>query len=483
MIDARFGRGSTFFVFFLCLLLTILADQLFYRQPAGWSLAIFGWAILIALVIRNPSALFEKRALKILLASAGLLPALIAQPGPIAVLLIFLGLITFNMIGRQGWVPSVSWWFKSWIVFGVQAVFQWLQDVLLFRRLRQRAHGNPSFTTLRSTLRNWILPGFFSLLFIGLFSMANPVIESWIKWINVKLASFHLDTARAIFWTFNACLLWGLFRARVHTKREFFARNYLEPKMGVTPAFLIRSLGLFNLIFAAQNTLDAMYLWGGMALPDGLTYADYAHRGAYPLIFTALLAAVFVLATFGTQNSPTVEMRPARIFVYAWLAQNVLLTLSSIARLAFYVQAYSLTRWRIAAAIWMFLIACGLVLTGIRIIKQRTNVWLLNSNFLAMIAVLYLCCYVNFDGLIANYNVDHCREMNGHGLAIDLNYLRQLGPESMPALQRLAHQNYAPGIAKTAALHLEALRAELRNDLSNWRAWTYRKQVLASQFL
>ncbi len=45
-----------------------------------------------------------------------------------------------------------------------------------------------------------------------------------------------------------------------------------------------------------QTLSDLAFLWGGLRLPEGITHADYAHRGAYPLIVTALLAAVFVLA-------------------------------------------------------------------------------------------------------------------------------------------------------------------------------------------
>jgi hypothetical protein len=58
---------------------------------------------------------------------------------------------------------------------------------------------------------------------------------------------------------------------------------------------MTRSLILFNALFALQSALDLVYLWGGATLPDGMTYADYAHRGAYPLIATALLAASFAL--------------------------------------------------------------------------------------------------------------------------------------------------------------------------------------------
>ena len=53
---------------------------------------------------------------------------------------------------------------------------------------------------------------------------------------------------------------------------------------------------MFNLLFAVQTVLDVIYLWGNTTLPADISYASYAHRGAYPLILTALLAAGFVLA-------------------------------------------------------------------------------------------------------------------------------------------------------------------------------------------
>nr|WP_280526934.1 ATP-binding protein [Rhizobium ruizarguesonis] len=60
-------------------------------------------------------------------------------------------------------------------------------------------------------------------------------------------------------------------------------------------ASLLRSPLLFNALFAVQTLLDLVYLWGGADLPDHMSHAEYAHRGAYPLIATALLAAGFIL--------------------------------------------------------------------------------------------------------------------------------------------------------------------------------------------
>ena len=68
---------------------------------------------------------------------------------------------------------------------------------------------------------------------------------------------------------------------------------------------MMRSLVLFNLLFAVQTGMDIHYLWRGAALPDGMTYAAYAHRGAYPLIVTALLAAAFVIVAMRPGSTPS----------------------------------------------------------------------------------------------------------------------------------------------------------------------------------
>ena len=134
----------------------------------------------------------------------------------------------------------------------------------------------------------------------------------------------------------------------------------------LSTATVLRSLILFNLLFAVQTVLDIVYLWGNVALPADITYASYAHRGAYPLILTALLAAGFVLVAM-RPGGPAEQSNVIRPLVYLWVAQNVMLVISSILRLDLYVQIYLLTTWRIAAFIWMLLVATGLLLIVARI--------------------------------------------------------------------------------------------------------------------
>ena len=245
-------------------------------------------------------------------------------------------------------------------------------------------------------------------------------------------------------------------------------------------AAILRALLVFNALFAMQTALDGSYLWAGAALPNGLTYASYAHRGAYPLVVTALLAAVFVLATMRPGSAPSTDGL-IRKLVYLWIAQNVVLMISSILRLDLYIHIYSLTYWRVAAFIWMGLVAAGLVLIMVYIALGRSNEWLLSANLVTLSATLYACCFINFAAIIADYNVAHSREMDGGGLGLDFCYLRSLGAAAIPAMDKVLKTTADTDSAMNETLAAE--RASATDDLSarqsNWRSWSFRGWRLA----
>ena len=165
-----------------------------------------------------------------------------------------------------------------------------------------------------------------------------------------------LPPLRLLVWAVVAAGLWALLRFRV--RRGEPAPSVITNGRELLPgAMLVRCLLVFNALFAIQTALDAGYFWSGFALPDGMTYAEYAHRGAYPLVATTLLAIVFILTAFHDSREQT-DPLAARL-VYVWLAQNAFLLASGAARLGLYIDIYRLTYFRIASAVWMGLVGCG----------------------------------------------------------------------------------------------------------------------------
>ena len=464
-------------MFILCLAGVALADWLFYRQPIGINLVMFHFFLLMLAILQAPLRNRNGPAFSLLALLAGLALALSAQPGPLVLCMFWLGMLAFVFTVRQRWSTNTLEWIARGLYFGVSFLFRVPRDLWILGRWRNTGHGDKPFQWMIRGVAKWFLPVAGSFLFVSLFTLANPVLYYWLKQTEIFVQGIFealtLTPARMLFWCVTWTLLWML--CRVRYKR----RNFPEIGAGRTLSLslLARSLMLFNGVFALQTILDCAYLWGGATLPGGMTYAEYAHRGAYPLIATALIAGGFVLMTFRA-GLPTHEMTLVRKLVYLWLGQNVLLTLNSLWRLHLYVEVYSLTRLRMAAAIWMLLVSAGVVLIVWRIYAGKTNGWLLNANFVTLLSVLYICCFINFDSIISRYNVRNCREVSGNGVSLDIRYMEQLGVESIPALIWYQRNLRDPSKAAAAYWAVHRLAGQLDHDLNHWRAWTFRKYIL-----
>ena len=358
--------------------------------------------------------------------------------------------------------------------FLISGPFQFFRDLPLLQQWASK-HGAPASLT---AAQGWIVPLGFGAVFVALFAAANPLIADWFAQWNVGDSLKLLDMRRLMFWLVAMIAVWAFVRVCGR-----FAIP--EPAVGAddipevnssglifNDAAIMRSLVLFNLLFAVQTVLDVNYLWRGAALPDGMTYATYAHRGAYPLIVTALLAAAFVIVAM--RPGSNAERSPLmRALVFLWVGQNVLLVVSAMLRLNLYVAIYLLTYWRVAAFIWMLIVAVGLILIVVRIVTYRSNPWLISANVIVLGLTLYACCFVNFADLVARYNVEHARGSATANLPMDLSYVIALGRQAVPALDNYlaANPRLDPDFIRR---YRDLLAARHLKDTADWRAWTFR---------
>jgi len=454
----------------IAFMLAVLADWLFYDQSIGISAVIFAILLACGAVIANVDGL-DRRQLWLagLALLCGLIPAIEAANALSLVL----------VVAALGLALSVA---TNRSLDGARSFALAFRDLFVIGPLRffRDAAGMVSLNGLASGLTVWFIPLVLGGFFVVMFAAANPVIESWLRQLNPGDTASHVGFERILFWLAAIALVWPFVHVRWRAKPETAARSPISAAADQAPAppvfdllgaaAILRSLILFNLLFAVQSALDLIYLWGNAELPDGITYASYAHRGAYALMLTALLAGGFVLAAM-RPGGPADGVKLIRPLVYLFVGQTLLLVASAMLRLDLYVQIYLLTIWRIAAFIWMLLVALGLVLIVARIALERPNGWLIRANLIALTAVLYACALTNFAAMIADYNVTHSREAGGKGVVIDINYLLQLGPQALPAIDR-ALQLRAPDP------FLMARRDRLADDqarrMASWRAWGFR---------
>jgi hypothetical protein len=489
--DADAARQRTFPVNpAIALALAALADWLFYDRSIGISATVFAFALAGGSLLANFPTYRNRHALPAgILLLLGLMPA-VEELNFISSFFIILALGVCLQLATN----------RSFETLGQR--ISALRDLYVFGPFRFFRDAPAMFdrSAAATAIATWIVPVVLGGVFVFLFASANPLIEKWIRLLAPDNASSHLDLGRSLFWIAALSVVWPFIhlqwssRSKTSTNKTSIsgtpidmaalARALVNPVEAATEEpeaasrntgffgvdAILRSLVLFNLLFAVQTTLDVIYLWGNTALPPDVSYASYAHRGAYPLIVTALLAAGFVLAAM-RPGGPAERSGVIRPLVYLWVAQNVLLVLSSILRLDLYVQIYLLTGWRIAAFIWMGLVALGLLLVVARIALNRSNGWLIRANLITLTGALYVCCLVNFAAIIADYNVSHSREANGKGVWIDMNYLFTLGPQALPAIDRAtALRSFDPTLVSRRGCLVE----QQTKQMASWRSWGFR---------
>ncbi|MEH2491097.1 DUF4153 domain-containing protein [Bradyrhizobium sp. AZCC 2230] len=452
----------------LALALAALADWLFYGERIGLSLSLFAIAIAVVSVLFNHATLDLRRAwTSAAVLVAGLVPA-VEELNPLSCLILVTALLMALLLATNPETTELVERARALRNFILLGPFRFFPDVLQVFNMSAFTRG----------IALWLLPAALGTVFVALFAAANPVIEQWVSLLNPKIILDYVSIPRLLFWTMMLALVWPFIHVRWRRKKVVTADvddvpvpPPLQPLVSAEflgPSTILRSLVLFNLLFAAQSILDGLYLWGHVALPDNMTYAAYAHRGAYPLIATALLAAAFVLVAM-RPGGPAEKSTVIRPLVYLWVGQNVLLVASSILRLDLYVDIYMLTYWRIAAFIWMGLVALGLILIVARIALDRSNGWLVGANLIALTIVVYTCSLMNFDAFIADYNIAHSREVSGRGMPIDTRYLTQIGPQALPAIERMMQIRADRTLVGCHDRLVESQHLDMA-----WRAWGFR---------
>ena len=226
-------------------------------------------------------------------------------------------------------------------------------------------------------------------------------------------------------------------------------------------------LGLLDLLFAAFVLVQARYLFGGAAWVTsaaGLTYAEYARRGFFELVWVAALSLPLLLCLDALlrEGQPAAE-RVFRALAGAQVALLFVIMASGLARMRLYQREYGLTELRLyttAFMLWLGAVFVWFAWTALRGARLRFAHGALTSAF----AVLMLLHLLNPDATIVRANATHARA----GRAFDAAYAADLSADAAPALASLL-----PALGEDARrlLARQLLERWPANEGTDWRTW------------
>jgi hypothetical protein len=250
--------------------LVVLFDRLFPDSFSGARIGAFAGIWLIGLALGRRDVRRSRSAWIALAVAALFATSLFDDPGPLAWTLFWGALSVAALLPKTAGFDDARHWGARLAIHAGAGIGKPIADLSRIWRRRQGAPTNP-----RAMMAMLGLPLTGGVMFLALFAAANPLISQ-------ALAAIQMPSIwRMLLWLLVALCVWPSLRPHAAVTR--LARRLPDPEPvlpGTSLPSVLIGLVLFNVIFAVQNGLDIAFLWGGGALPPGMTQTEYVHRGA-----------------------------------------------------------------------------------------------------------------------------------------------------------------------------------------------------------
>ncbi len=193
------------------------------------------------------------------------------------------------------------------------------------------------------------------------------------------------------------------------------------------PIIAITFTSVLTVVYLVFCLIQVVYLFmGGMQLPQGYSYAEYARQGYFQLLFVCLLNLVLVLVCLRRFR----EHKVLKAVLTVLSGCTYIMIISSIYRMLLYVSAYCLTFTRVLV-LWS-LVVLLILLTGI-VISIFKPVFPLFRYCMIVVTCSYLCLsFSHQDYWIAAYNLTSAQESSAFHM--DYDYLHRLSVDKLPAM-------------------------------------------------
>lgn len=449
------------------LLLTAIATYsfLFYQQNAGINFLLFNIIFLAILIIKNKNLVFQKKwnwsaALCLISASC-----VFIHSSGLSILANIFSLILLSALSVNIVTSSIFSFLFSCYSIASSIVFIIIDSIARLQPKAETQQTTKNGMKFLATSMVIVL----SILFFIMYQSANPLFAENTKWIN-----FDFISVQWIFFTLGGVIIiYGLFYSRsikqietwenkLQVSSELYSSD-TNIKQYETERFAGMLLFvMLNIMLLVLNIGDIQTLYFKGGLPKGVSHSDFVHNGVSVIILSISIASSLIMFLFRKQFSIIKNNKALTIGIYGWIAQNILMLSSTAIRNQIYIQDFNFTYKRIGVYVWLFLSVIGLFITFYSIYKNRSNWFLIRTNFAVWLTCLTLSSCVNWDKLITNYNI-----YNKPLAQVDFYYLFSLSDANIPEL-----------IAITKRKDFSTINSKLKNYTGNF----YRQNSIGENY-
>ena len=430
--------------FLLCFIVATLAEESFFMHPIGVSYFIFIAVFYMLFFWRFRSFSFTHQRLGYLLL--------------IAVWILAAGYYLFDTSFFYGFNLLVI---PSLVIFHLTLItspqkMEWSNPAFInfiVRRLFSGIHYSASFISflgknaVKDKNKNPLLV-VGKKIFIGLvisipflFIILNLLIEADAQFEKLmimlpKLVSFRVDyVIRFIVMLIYALGFFGFMQVLLQKKIEVIHKEASSKPFTLDGIISLTIIVLLDLVYVVFVAVQFKYFFSG-TLENGLTYAEYARKGFFELLFVTIinLSLTTVIITFA-KNIEGFVKQSIRIALSLLILSSGILLVSAMMRMMMYENAYGFTFTRVLAHSFMIFLMIIFAYTLVKIWLEKLS--LFHFYFIASLIYYVGINVVNIDKIVVDQNIIRYEETG----KIDINYLSNLSSTGKLGLIQLYESN------------------------------------------
>ncbi|MEH7073295.1 DUF4153 domain-containing protein [Neobacillus drentensis] len=193
-----------------------------------------------------------------------------------------------------------------------------------------------------------------------------------------------------------------------------------EQRFTIDGIIMITVLVLINVVYLLFTLVQFRYFFSGTLQAD-FTYAEYARKGFFELLFVTLinLSVTVIVLTFVKRATKLMQRTTQLLLTILVLVSFVMLT-SAFLRLSMYEDAYGFTFTRVLVHSFMIFLVVIFTYTLVKIWIEKLS--LFHFYFITSLIYYTSITVIDIDKIVVNENL-HRYELSGK---IDVHYLNNL---------------------------------------------------------
>lgn len=392
----------------LILVCSLIFTLLFYKQEVGVNLAIFG-LVLTGMICYFFQDQITSRLHLVLVTSSVLSCFAFAWYGDFSSFFAMALSLIFLQFKTQE--PKLKLLQALPLVFinGIAS----LGRILMFSQYVPKQKVNNGFA--KKLIAYFVIPVLFLGLFLIVYSFGSDHfsslftgyyldIDAWQAFVLTALG-FFISFTFWNYWIPEVCyekndLLDSDFKeeAKVQNQNSFsFLDIDFERKSGEITLFL---LNILLLVFITTYNYEQFF-----EVVKKSNLSSDTHERVIAVIFSIIMAVGVILFYFKGGFNFDEKAKNLKKLAKIWILLNGILILSAIIKNSEYVSFFGLTYKRLGVYAFLILAIIGLVISFIKITRQKTNAFLFNQMIWYFYGTILLCSFVNWGNLITNYNI------------------------------------------------------------------------------